>query len=214
MSGKRMELCDRDYLSSDSYAEFVFGRIKNGGLWSAVKRISKNVRKYTLLTAVIKTVALIVGLLEKSAILLLVFTGMVLMLPAFALVGAIFAVMSVIEYFRIGKTVRPWIEAAEKVTVYVTSDRFYPPKKGGEWSEKAKRTAERAEAELAEMSLFARCAVMEAEKYEHPVIVVCSDGFTAAKWAGFNLLTVKCDYFYVLRKYYFGKKEVTYVILS
>ena len=61
--------------------------------------------------------------------------------------------------------------------------------------------------------LFARCAAEEASDYSHPVIVVCSDRFLVARWVGFNLLAVKCDYFFILRRFYFSKKSVSYVVL-
>lgn len=108
-------------------------------------------------------------------------------------------------------SVRPWLDGAEKITVYITSERFYA---AGSGKGIGKPTADSMSTELSEMPLFARAAIAEAEEYDHPVIVVCRDPFCAAKWAGFNLLAIKCDYFYILRRYYFKDKNVTCVVLS
>ena len=219
--GKRIELCGKGYLSARNYAEFLLTRLKNGGALGAVLRVYKKIRKYTLFTAVIRGVAAVIALLEKSAILLLFFSAFFLALPLMLIPLTVCAVISIIGYFRMNDAVKSWILGAERVTVYVTSERFFEREKArGERGRRRRDgtvTNGRAETEaerFARRPLFARCATVEAEEYTHPVIVVCSDPFLVARWAGFNLLAVKCDYFFILRRFYFSKTNVSYSVLS
>lgn len=209
---KSIELCGREYISAKNYAEFILMRLRSGGVSGTIMRVYRKIRKYTLFTAVIRGIAVVVTLLEKSALLLLVFSSFLLLLPL-ALIPLMFcAVLSVIGYFRFHGAVKSWVSASERVSVYVTSERFF----GTRRRRRAKRYVcrETAEKSFSEAPLFARCAMLEAGEYTHPVIVVCSDPFLTAKWAGFNLLAVKCDYFFILRRYYLKEAQVSFFVLS
>lgn len=202
---------DKEYLSSGSYAEFLWKRLKNGGIPLFIMRVYKKIRKYTLFTAVIRVLTVIISLLEKSAILLLLFSVFLLLLPVALIPLVVASAVSIFLYFRWNGAVKNWILQAETVTVYVTSEHFF-----GEGREHFKRMRRRTdEGKRGELlpPLFVRCAMSEAAEYSHPVIVVCSDPFLVARWAGLNLLTVKIDYFFILRQFYFNKKAVSYLVL-
>ena len=187
-----IELCDKDYLGKSNYAEFVIGRLRSRGIWRTVQRIYRRIRKYTLVTAILRSAVFVVGLLEKSAILLLAVSGIIIALP-FVLVAALSVVaVSAVGYIRFSKELRTWISESERVTVYITSERL------------------RGRGE----PLFVRMARAESEEYSHPVITVCGDRLGVARWLGFNLLAVRCDYFYILRRYMLRDKSVTYIVLS
>lgn len=212
---KRRERYDTDYFSADTYAEYLLRRLKNGGMLGAAVRIYKKIRKYTLFTAVIRGVAAVIALLEKSAILLLIFTAFVLVLPLALIPITVCAVICAVGYFRMNAEVREWIEGAERVTVYVTSDRFFRKKGNLRASLRERRKGnDEGTGRDEPVPLFVRCAAEESVEYTHPVIVVCSDPFLVARWAGFNLLAVKCDYFFILRRFYFTKSNVSYLVLS
>ena len=183
-----------DYFSSKTYAGFIIGRIKKGGLWSTVSALYKNIRKYTLISAIIRTAALIVSLLEKSALLLLFATSLLLLLPALLFIATVFVAVSVTKYVFWHKTVSSWLKKAERVTVYLTSERIFD-----------KNTP-----------LFMRFACDEASEYDHPVIVMCSDPFASVRWYSLNLLAVKPDYYFLLKSLFFSKKglNITFIVLS
>ena len=208
---RKIELCQKGYLSSRNYAEFIVGRLKRGGVLSAIMRAYKKIRKYTLFTAVLRGIAVIIALLEKSAILLLIFTVMIVALPLALIPISVLGILSIIGYFKMNGTVKKWISEAETVTVYITSDNFFEKRSFGK---KGKLYPECEGGKDAQSPLFVRCAYAEAGEYTHPVIVVCSDPFLVAKWAGFNILAVKCDYFFILRRFYFTQKRVSYLVLS
>lgn len=216
---RRIELCEKNYLSSETYAEYLWRRLKSGGVLIFFMRLYKKIRKYTLITAIIRGMAFVIGLLEKSAILLLIFSAFLLLLPIALIPLTVAMAVSVFLYFRLNGAVKPWISQAESVTVYITSERFFDgvTKEKRCFYEIRKNACDGTlsdERQGSEAPLFVRCAFSEAEEYTHPVIVVCSDPFLVARWAGFNLLAVKCDYFFILRRFYFNKKRVSYLVLS
>ena len=104
------------------------------------------------------------------------------------------------------RVVSEWLSEAEKVTVYLTSEDFFG--KGGLNFKISNKN------EFETLPLFARCAMVEAGEYTHPVIVVCGGKFLTAKWGGINLLMVKCHYFFILKKYYFADKNVSFVVID
>ena len=208
-----------EYLESGSYAEYLWRRLKSGGVLSFLMRVYGKIRKYTLFTAVIRGIAVVIALLEKSAILLLLFSAVLLILPIALIPLTVAAVISVIGYFRMNDAVKSWISQAETVTVYITTRRFFDSSREGSAFPFVRKKGERlsyedAEAEFNRRPLFARCATLESEEYTHPVIVVCGDPFLVAKWAGHNLLAVKSDYFFILRRFYFTKTRVLYLVLN
>ena len=172
-------------------------------------RILHKIRKYTLITAVIRGIAAVISLLEKSAVLLLFFSLILVLLPFALIPVTVCAVISIIGYFKMNGEVRRWITEADNVTVYITSERFFERGSffcGVGWGAQEEHEGGGL--------LFARCAAFEAGEYTHPVIVVCGDPFLVARWAGLNLLLVKCDYFFILRRFYFNRKRVSYLVLS
>ena len=210
-SERKIELCQKGYLSSRNYAEFIVGRLKSGGVLGAIMRAYRKIRKYTLFTAIIRGITAVIALLEKSAILLLVFSSVFLLLPLALIPLTVLGAISIIGYFKMNGAVKSWISGAETVTVYITSESFF--EKNFFWK-KGKLSPKCEAVDGAKSPLFVRCAYAEAEEYTHPVIVVCRDPFLVAKWAGFNILAVKCDYFFILRRFYFKQKRVSYLVLS
>lgn len=183
-----------DYFTAKTYVGFLFSKIKKGELWTMISSLYKNIRKYTLISAVIRTFAIIISLLEKSALLLLFATSLLLLFPAILSIAAIFAAICIAKYILWHKTVSAWLKSAEKLTVYLTSEKIFDKK----------------------TPLFLRFACAEATEYDHPVIVLCSDPFASVKWYSLNLLAIKPDYYFLLKKMFFARKglKTTYIALS
>ena len=182
------------YFSAKTYLGFIFGKLRRGETWSTATSIYKKIRKYTLISAILRTVTIIVSLLEKSALLLLFATSLLLLLPAILGIFLIYASVCALKYFLWHKTVGAWLKDAEEITVYLSSERVL----------------------VRHAPLFFRIARAEASEYTHPVIVTCSDPFASVKWYGINLLTVKPDYYFLLKKMFLGKSKakITYIALS
>lgn len=184
-----------DRLYSSTYAGYLIRRVRRGGLWSTVTLIYKKVRKYALISGIVRYLALIITLLEKSAILLLALSSFLVLLPAIFLFATLFSAICGVRYLKLHKTVKSWLAGAKSLTVYMTSEKCYGKTRN---------------------PLFMRCATSEASSYDHPVIVLCSDRIISAKWYSFNLLTVRADYFFILKKHYFRhfSGNITYISLS
>ncbi len=183
-----------DYFRHKTYFGFLAARSKNGGLIRFVSDLYAKIKKYTLISAVIKAFAFFITLLEKSAVLLLLAGSFFLVLPFVMVIAFSIASVNFFLCLKVNKTVRPWICQADKITVIITKEHVF--------SNKNKK-------------LFMRLAKAEAAEFTHPVIVVCKDGFLAAKWFSLNLLTVKTDYFFFLKRRYLRKSDakICFVVL-
>lgn len=191
---RRRAFSSDGYFKAKTYAGFIFGKIQKGELWRSVVSLYKKIRKYTLISAIIRTAALIVSLLEKSALLLLFATFLLLLLPALLTLALIYASVCGVKYFVWHKKVSEWLKNAESITVYLSSEKIF----------------------IKKTPLFLRAAAEEASDYSHPVIVLCRDNFTSVKWYSLNLLAIKPDYFFILKKMFFSKKisKMTYIAIS
>lgn len=185
---------NNDYFTSKTYLGFLFGKVKKGEPWRSASGLLKRIRKYTLISAIIRGTAVAVSLLEKSAVLLLFATSLLLLLPAILSIALIYAVICAVKYIMWHKAVSRWLKKAEKITVYLTSEKIFTQK----------------------TPLFMRFAEIEADEYTHPVIALCSDSFASVKWYSLNLLAVKPDYYFLLKSMFFKKSmaKITYIVLS
>ncbi len=184
-----------DRLYSSTYIGYLIRKLRRGGLWNTVTSIYKKIRKYTFISGIIRTLAFIITLLEKSAILLLIVSSLFILFPAIALFAILFSAVCIFRYIELHKSVKSWITGAKHASVYLTAEKCYGKTRN---------------------PLFLRCASEEASSFDHPVIVLCSDRIISAKWYGLNLLTVRPDYFFVLKKHYFRhfSGKITYISLS
>ncbi len=184
-----------DRIYSSTYVGYLIRRLRKGGVWNTVTTIYKKIRKYTLISGIVRYLALVVTLLEKSAILLLVVSSFFVLFPAMVIFAMLFSAVCLVRYLKLHKTVKSWIMGAKCASVYLTSEKCYGKTHN---------------------PLFLRCAMDEAASYDHPVIILCSDRIISAKWYAFNLLTVRADYFFVLKKHYLRRfsGKITYISLS
>jgi len=183
-----------EYIRPKNYTGFLFIKIMRGGIGKAAIGIYKKIRKYTLISGIIRTVTIAVSLLEKSAVLLLFATVLVLTLPVLLAAFAVYRLICAVKYSVFKKQIHEWLISGEKIVVFITKERVFS--NGDE-------------------KLFMRQAANEASLYSYPVIVICADPIIAAKWYSLNLLAIKTDYFFVLKKKYFQKcdEKITYIVL-
>ena len=184
-----------DYLRASTYFGYLAMRVKQGDLWNGIRSFYRKIRRFTLISGIIKSAAFIIALLEKSAILLLFFSAFLILLPA-ALGGIlILTVIRLIKYMLWHKKILSWLRGASEITIYLSTEKIF----------NGNRTP-----------LFLRMAETEASKYEHPVIILSKDRFNSVKWYSLNLLAVRADYFFLLKSYYFrhSSSKFTYIAVS
>ena len=183
-----------EYLRPKSYASYITAKLMHGGIGKAVIGIFNKIRKYTLISGFIRTAAFIITLLEKSALLLLIATVLILILPIVVIGISLDRLICIIKYAYMNRRIHEWMITGEKITVFITKERIFSNEPG---------------------PMFLRQAKLEASDYSHPVIVVSSDPMIAGKWYSLNLLAIKTDYFFILKKKYLEKagKKTTYIIL-
>ncbi len=201
--------CGDGYLDVNSYIAFLVKSTKNGQLLKVTVDAYKRAKKYTFVATVLKVVAKAAVLLERSALFLLIFTVTLVILPVILLISASVGVVGMIGFIRLRGEIATWLKDAENITVYIAPGSFF----GHAAPRRRKRTAS-AKGEIEDRPLFARCAILEAGEYTHPVIVVCKDNFRGARWGGANLLTVRLNCFYTVKRHYLDRKNVTYLVLD
>ena len=183
-----------DYFKPKNYFSYILTKIRQGDLWKTVTTAYKKIRKFTIISAIFRAIGITLTLLEKSAVLLLAVTCIVLVLPLIIGVMIVYAILCVAKYASLHKKISKWLVSGEKLTVFITKERIFS---------------------ISDTPMFLADASSEASRFSHPVIVLCRDRFIAAKWYSLNLLAVKADYFFVIKRYYLPKRsgKITFIVL-
>ena len=184
-----------DFLTFTTYRSYIIEKIKRGGIFNAVYSLYKKIRKFTIISAFLRTLTIIIAIVEKSAILLLVFSFFIVLLPAILIIATILSITCVAKYIYLHRSVNQWIKAANQITVFLTAEKVLT---------------------ASSSPLFLRMAEEEAASYDHPVVVLVVDRFISAKWYSLNILLVRADYFFLLKRFYFSQKNnsITYIGVS
>ena len=185
---------ENDYFRPNVYLQFLANKIKRGDFWKSLVSIYKKIRKFTLISGIIRALGILVALLEKSALLLLAFTFIILFLPLVFTVILIYFGICFFKHLRQRKELEKWIRKDGEITVYITKERIL--------SGDTKR-------------LFLRMAKAQALNRTSPIIIVCNDLFINTKWYAENILAVKTEYFFILRRNILDKNALnsTYIVL-
>lgn len=183
-----------EYFRPKSYVAFLAEKLKRGQIWKTAVSLFDKIRKYTFISGLIRAMAFIIALLEKSAILLLIVSGIFLLFPLAVILVILYLALCAFLHARWNKKIRNWLVAGETVTVFITKERVFS---------------------TTEDKLFLKNAKLEASRYAGPVIIVCADPFIAAKWYSFNLLAIKEDYFFTVRRKFIEKNRLnsTFIVL-
>lgn len=183
-----------EYFRPKSYVAFLAEKLKQGQTWKTATSLFEKIRKYTFISGLIRAIAFIIALLEKSAILLLLVSTVFLLLPLAIALVLIYLLICCFLHARWNKKIRNWLVAGETVTVFITKERVFSS---------------------TDDKMFLRNAKFEASKLSGPVIVVCTDPFVAAKWYSLNLLAIKEDYFFTVKRKFIEKNGLksTFIVL-
>ena len=183
-----------NYFTSEGYISYTVKKLRQGDIWRMVNSMYKQIRKYAFISGIIKTFYLVILLLEKSAVLLIAASSILIMLPLALLALLVYSILCIIKYLKHNREIKSWISDASKITVYLTNEKIFSN----------------------EPKLFLRVASSEAAEYSHPVIVLCSDKFISLKWYGINLLGIRSDYFFILKKHFLSKTPsiINYIVIS
>lgn len=183
-----------NYFTSPGYISYTVKKLRQGGLWRSIYGMYKQIRKYTLISGIIKTFYFIMLLLEKSAVLLLLVSAMLFLLPIVIVATLLYSILCILKYLKHNGEIKNWLLNANKITVYLTNEKIFSN----------------------EQKLFLRVASSEAAEYSHPVIILCSDKFISLKWYGINLLGIRSDYFFVIKKHFLSKTPsiINYIVIN
>ncbi len=181
-----------DYISSSSYIEYIFKRIKGGGIWSVFSNIMRHVRKVTFISAAIRVSGIIFTLLEKSAVLLLLFSSLVILLPAMAVTAVIMGIACAVKYALNHKKMTAWLNSAERIFIYITSSN------------------------TSKHHFFMRCAEFDTKSTNTKAIVLCKGNFVAFSEYSEKILKIKPDYYFILKSFYLRNlsKKLIYIALT
>ena len=184
-----------EYFRPKTYLGYAVTRIRRGEACKAFAAIYSKIRKYTFIPSLIRTIGLAITLLEKSAVLLLIATVILFTFPVIVAGFIIYALICVSKYFVIRKSISAWLSNTKKITIFITKSCIFSNNTD---------------------SLFMRQAKQEAATFTHPVIVLCKDRFIAARWYSLNLLAIKPNYYFFLRRSQLDKKsaEITVIVLE
>jgi hypothetical protein len=183
-----------EYLKSKSFFGFLLSKIRSGEPWRVIASIFRGIRKYTLVSTIIKGVGIAVALLEKSAVLLLLFTCIILILPLIFIGVFLYYIACFFKHLSIKSGIRKWLVTEQPITVFIASEHVFSASPD---------------------KMFLRAAKQQAATLTGPVILVCSDAILCAKWYALNLLAIRTDYFFILRRNFIEKNslKVTYIVL-
>ncbi len=181
-----------DYISSQSYVGYIVKRIRRGGTWNLISSVAGYIKKASLISAIVRVSGIIFALLEKSALLLLVFSSLVILLPAIAVTGIITGVACLVKYALYHKKITAWLCGCEKIIIYLTSSH------------------------TSSNPLFVRCAEIDAKIEYTKVIILCKGNFVAFCQYSDNILKIKPDYYFILKSLYLRKmsKKLIYIALA
>ena len=183
-----------EYFTPKSYIAFTVNKLRSGQLWKASVSIFEKIRKYTLISGIIRVFAFVISLLEKSALLLLVASAIFLIFPIAVSLALIYVSVCLFEHIRWNKKIRNWLVTGEPVTVFITDKKIFSKD---------------------ENALFLRDAEQIASSHNGPVVIVCKDRFISAKWYSLNILAVKENYLFTIRRKFIEKSSPrsTYIVL-
>ncbi len=185
---------DSQYFDTKTYIGFIAKKITGGQAWKTAVSVFEKIRKYTFVSSVIRVTAFTVALLEKSAVLLLLAVAVLLSLPVIIAAALLYLSVCKISQLKWNKKIENWLTAGEMITVFITNTKAFSTHSN---------------------SLYIRHAKTLSNSPKNRVLVVCSDPFPCAKWYAENILAVKENYFFVLKRKFIekSKSKSTFIVL-
>ncbi len=176
-----------DYKSLLSYR---LGQLKKNGLWNIAVRTVRYTRRYFLISRLIRYASYIIAAIETSAVLIVVFSALVILLPIALILFGITVVLSTSQYKKYNRLI--YEDLKDKRIVVIDAKKGYFRKK---------------QTYLNNMS---KCFRNEG----YTVLVISRtftcDRFLVAKKAEDNIWVLKLNYFFILKKQ-LKTDDITYI---
>lgn len=173
-----------------SLLSYRYGQLKENGLWNIAVRTVRYTRRYFLISRLIRYASYIIAAIETSAVLIVVFSALLILLPIALVLFGITVVLSTSQYKKYNGLIAG--ELKGKKIVVIDAKKGYFRKK------------------QAYLNNMARCFRDEG----YTVLVIshsfACDRFLVAKKAEDNIWVLKLNYFFILKKQ-LKTDDITYV---
>ncbi len=179
-----------DILNSSNYLSYLIKRIKHHGLWCTFSSLYGNLRRFTVMSAIFKSLRILVSLIEKSAILLLLFSTLLILLPALLFALLIVTAACTVKYAGNHKKIRKMLHESERTIIYLTA------------------------APLTKSSHFINTALDYSKAPENCVVILGRGNFVSFKWLKSNSILVRPDYFFILKTFYLQRCPQKNIFIS
>ncbi|MBR6514355.1 MAG: hypothetical protein IKT46_05915 [Clostridia bacterium] len=167
------------YNNYRSLLSYRYGQLKENGLWNIAVHAVRYTRRYFFISRLIRYASLVIAAVETSAVLIIVFSVLLAILPISLIFFGITALLSISRYKRYNELIPP--EINQNKTVIIDAKRGYFGRD-------------------AYLNNMAKCFRDEG----YTVIVISRsfkrDRFLVAKKAEENIWVVKLNYFFILKK--------------
>ncbi|MBQ4561807.1 MAG: hypothetical protein IJA55_05750 [Clostridia bacterium] len=159
---------------------YRYGQLKENGLWNIAMRTIRYTRRYFLISRLIRYASYIIAAIETSAVLIIVFSALLILLPIALVLFGITVALSTSQYKKYNRLISEDIK--NKKIVVIDAKKGYFRRK------------------QAYLNNMARC--FRDEGYTVFVIsrLFTADRFLVAKKAENNIWILKLNYFFILKK--------------
>lgn len=164
-----------------SLLSYRLGQLKKNGLWNIAVRTVRYTRRYFLISRLIRYASYIISAIEASAVLIVVFSALLILLPIALILFGITVVLSTSQYKKYNSLISDDIKSRK--IVMIDAKKGYFRKK------------------QAYLNNMAKCFRNEG----YSVLVISRsfscDRFLVAKKAEDNIWVLKLNYFFILKKH-------------
>ena len=173
-----------------SLLSYRYGQLRKNGLWNIAVRTVRYTRRYFLISRLIRYASYIIAAIETSAVLIVVFSALMILLPIALILFGITVVLSTSQYKKYNRLI--YEDLKDKRIVVIDAKKGYFRKK---------------QTYLNNMS---KCFRNEG----YTVLVISRtftcDRFLVAKKAEDNIWVLKLNYFFILKKQ-LKTDDITYI---
>ncbi len=173
-----------------SLLSYRYGQLKENGLWNIAMRTIRYTRRYFLISRLIRYASYIIAAIETSAVLLVVFSVLVILLPISLLLFGITVILSMSQYKKYNRLISDDIK--DRKIVVIDAKRGYFHKKQSYLKNMAKCFRNEGYTVLVVSHSFTR------------------DKFLVAKKAEEKIWVLKLNYFFILKKQ-IETDDITYI---
>lgn len=181
------------YVGYDKYKTLLsyrYGQLKENGLWNIAMRTIRYTRRYFLISRLIRYASYVIAALETSAVLLVVFSALLVLLPVALIVFGVTVILSTSQYKKYNRAISEDIEGRRTVVITAKKGYFRPKQ--------------------AYLNNMAKCFRNEG----YTVLVISrsfkNDRFLVARKAEDKIWVLKLNYFFIIKKH-IKTEDITYI---